>query len=30
VLSSGDFWASMWHSVLFTLLSTPLLVLLPL
>src|SRR5919107_5381929 len=30
VLSSGDFWASMWHSVLFTLLSAPLLVLLPL
>ena len=30
VLSSGDFWASMWHSVLFTLLSTPLLVLIPL
>jgi multiple sugar transport system permease protein len=30
VLSSGDFWASMWHSVLFTLISTPLLVLLPL
>jgi multiple sugar transport system permease protein len=30
VLSSGDFWASMWHSVLFTLLTTPLLVLLPL
>jgi multiple sugar transport system permease protein len=30
VLSSPDFWASMWHSVLFTLLSTPLLVLLPL
>src|SRR3954470_10600412 len=30
VLSSSDFWASMWHSVLFTLLSTPLLVLLPL
>src|SRR4051794_6174064 len=30
VLSSKDFWASMWHSVLFTLLSTPLLVLLPL
>jgi multiple sugar transport system permease protein len=30
VLGSGDFWASMWHSVLFTLLSTPLLVLLPL
>jgi multiple sugar transport system permease protein len=30
VLSDGDFWASMWHSVLFTLLTTPLLVLLPL
>jgi multiple sugar transport system permease protein len=30
VLTSGDFWDSMWHSVLFTLLSTPLLVLLPL
>jgi multiple sugar transport system permease protein len=30
VLSSGDFWSSMWHSVLFTLLTTPLLVLLPL
>jgi multiple sugar transport system permease protein len=30
VLTSGDFWASMWHSVLFTLLTTPLLVLLPL
>jgi len=30
VLSSRDFWASMWHSVLFTLLTTPLLVLLPL
>lgn len=30
VLSSSDFWSSMWHSVLFTLLSTPLLVLLPL
>jgi multiple sugar transport system permease protein len=30
VLRSGDFWASMWHSVLFTLLTTPLLVLLPL
>jgi multiple sugar transport system permease protein len=29
VLTSGDFWASMWHSVLFTLLTTPLLVLLP-
>ena len=30
VLSNGDFWASMWHSVLFTLLTTPLLVLVPL
>ena len=30
VLSNKDFWASMWHSVLFTLLTTPLLVLLPL
>jgi multiple sugar transport system permease protein len=30
VLKSSDFWASMWHSVLFTLLTTPLLVLLPL
>jgi multiple sugar transport system permease protein len=30
VLTSGDFWDSMWHSVLFTLLTTPLLVLLPL
>src|SRR3954451_11437174 len=30
VLSSGDFWASMWHSTLFTLLTTPPLVLLPL
>src|SRR4051812_48070906 len=30
VLSTGAFWASMWHSVLFTLLTTPLLVLLPL
>ena len=29
VLSNGDFWASMWHSVLFTLLTTPFLVLLP-
>src|SRR3712207_1400540 len=29
VLTNGDFWASMWHSVLFTLLTTPLLVLLP-
>jgi len=30
VLTKADFWASMWHSVLFTLLTTPLLVLLPL
>jgi multiple sugar transport system permease protein len=30
VLGSKDFWASMWHSVLFTLLTVPLLVLLPL
>jgi multiple sugar transport system permease protein len=30
VLTSGDFWDSMWHSVLFTLLTAPLLVLLPL
>jgi len=30
ILSSSDFWASMWHSVLFTLLTTPLLVVLPL
>jgi multiple sugar transport system permease protein len=30
VLSSSDFWSSMWHSVLFTLLTTPLLVILPL
>jgi multiple sugar transport system permease protein len=30
VLGSGDFWASMWHSTLFTLLTTPLLVVLPL
>lgn len=30
VLSNGDFWDSMWHSVLFTLITTPLLVLLPL
>jgi multiple sugar transport system permease protein len=30
VLSSRDFWSSMWHSVLFTLLTAPLLVLLPL
>ena len=30
VLSSGDFWASMWHSTFFALMTTPLLVLLPL
>jgi multiple sugar transport system permease protein len=30
VLTTPDFWAAMWHSVLFTLLTTPLLVLLPL
>jgi len=30
VLQSSDFWQSMWHSVLFTLLTTPPLVLLPL
>jgi multiple sugar transport system permease protein len=30
VLTNGDFWDSMWHSVLFTLFTTPLLVLLPL
>src|SRR4028119_952498 len=30
VLSNGDFWTSMWHSVLFTLLTTPLLIALPL
>ncbi len=30
VLKSSDFWASMWHTVLFTLLTTPLLVVLPL
>src|SRR3954453_5105521 len=30
VLSTGAFWASMWHLVLFPLLTTPLLVLLPL
>lgn len=30
VLSSSDFWSAMWHSVLFTLLTTPPLVLLPL
>jgi multiple sugar transport system permease protein len=30
VLTSGPFWASMWHSTLFTLLTTPILVVLPL
>ena len=30
VLTNKDFWASMWHSVLFTLITTPLLVILPL
>ena len=30
VLKSTDFWSSMWHSVLFTLITTPLLILLPL
>ncbi len=30
VLGNRDFWVSMWHSLFFTLLSTPLLVLLPL
>jgi multiple sugar transport system permease protein len=30
VLADPQFWSSMWHSVLFTLLTTPLLVLLPL
>jgi multiple sugar transport system permease protein len=30
VLTNADFWASMWHSALFTLLTTPVLVLLPL
>jgi multiple sugar transport system permease protein len=30
VLKSSDFWSSMWHSVLFTLLTTPLLIILPL
>lgn len=29
VLGNNDFWVSMWHSLFFTLLSTPLLVLLP-
>jgi multiple sugar transport system permease protein len=30
LLGDGDFWASMWHTVLFTLLSTPPLVAIPL
>jgi multiple sugar transport system permease protein len=30
VLTSGDFWDSMWHSAIFTLFTTPILVLLPL
>lgn len=30
VLSSSDFWKSMWHSTLFTLLTVPFLVVLPL
>jgi multiple sugar transport system permease protein len=30
VLQDKDFWSSMWHSVLFTLLTTPLLIALPL
>jgi multiple sugar transport system permease protein len=30
VLTTGAFWDSMWHSVLFTMFTTPLLVLLPL
>ena len=30
VLKNGDFWASMWHTTIFTLLSTPLLVIVPL
>jgi len=30
LLGDGDFWASMWHTVLFTLLSTPPLVVIPL
>jgi multiple sugar transport system permease protein len=30
VLSSRDFWDSMWHSAIFTLFTTPILVLLPL
>jgi multiple sugar transport system permease protein len=29
VLTSGPFWASMWHSTLFTLITTPILVILP-
>ena len=29
VLTNGEFWAAMWHSTLFTLLTTPILVLLP-
>src|SRR6195952_5703091 len=29
VLANKDFWVSMWHSVLFTLITTPLLVLIP-
>lgn len=30
VIQNADFWAAMWHSTLFTLISTPFLVLLPL
>jgi multiple sugar transport system permease protein len=30
VLTRGEFWVSMWHSVLFTMLTTPLLLILPL
>jgi multiple sugar transport system permease protein len=30
VLTNGDFWDSMWHSAIFTLFTTPILVLLPL
>ena len=30
VLKNADFWASMWHTAIFTLLSTPLLVVIPL
>jgi multiple sugar transport system permease protein len=30
VVTDGQFWSSMWHSTLFTLLTTPLLVVLPL